>query len=86
MVASGTLIVEHKFLRNAGKVGHIEDIAVDPSMKGTGLGKRLVVSLETLARDLGCYKTILDCNEDNIGEYTCMCVSDRCSALLFADI
>lgn len=37
------------------------------SMQGTGLGKRLVTSLERLAADLGAYKTILDCSAENKG-------------------
>jgi glucosamine-phosphate N-acetyltransferase len=66
IVASGTVFTERKFLRNTGKVGHIEDIAVDSSMHGKGLGKKLILALEEIARSQGCYKTILDCSKDNI--------------------
>lgn len=69
IIGSAMLIVEHKFLRNAGKVGHIEDVAVSPQHGGRGFGIRLIKSLEALSRSLGCYKTILDCNKDNIGFY-----------------
>ena len=29
IIASGTLLIEQKFINNCGKVGHIEDIVVD---------------------------------------------------------
>lgn len=66
IIATATLFVERKFLRNAGKVGHIEDVAVDVSRRGKNLGKRVIVSLTEISERVGCYKTILDCNEDNI--------------------
>ncbi|KAJ9103852.1 hypothetical protein QFC21_002314 [Naganishia friedmannii] len=69
IVATATLFVERKFLRNAGKVGHIEDVAVDASRRGKNLGKRIIVSLTAIAESVGCYKTILDCNEENIPFY-----------------
>jgi glucosamine-phosphate N-acetyltransferase len=70
IIATATLFVERKFLRNAGKVGHIEDVAVDASRRGKNLGKRIIVSLTTIAESVGCYKTILDCNEENIRTYS----------------
>lgn len=66
IVASGSVFTERKFLRNTGKVGHIEDIAVDKAMHGKGLGRKLILALEEIARSQGCYKTILDCSKDNI--------------------
>lgn len=65
VVASGSLIVERKFLRNLGSVGHIEDIVVSPECRGTGLGKKIISSLLALSKDKGCYKTILACSEEN---------------------
>jgi GNAT superfamily N-acetyltransferase len=68
IIATATLLVERKFLRNAGLVGHIEDVAVDPEQRGKNLGKRVIVALTEIAEKVGCYKTILDCNEGNIRE------------------
>nr|CAG8595538.1 6544_t:CDS:2 [Entrophospora candida] len=39
IVGVGTLLVELKFLRSCGKVGHIEDIVVHDSQRGKSLGK-----------------------------------------------
>lgn len=40
IVATGTLIVEQKFLRGCGKAGHIEDIVVHDSQRGKKFGIR----------------------------------------------
>ncbi|KDE02367.1 hypothetical protein MVLG_07069 [Microbotryum lychnidis-dioicae p1A1 Lamole] len=69
LVATGTLVVERKFLRSAGMVGHIEDITVSPSQQGKGLGKTLIAALSTLSEELGCYKSILDCDPKNVAFY-----------------
>lgn len=69
IITTGTIFVERKFIRGGGMVGHIEDIAVDKTFGGRGLGLRLIRCLEELARGLGCYKTILDCSRENIAFY-----------------
>jgi ribosomal protein S18 acetylase RimI-like enzyme len=69
IVASGTLLVEEKILRNFGKVGHIEDIVVHCDYRKYGLGKKMIQSLTALSEQNGCYKTILDCSEENAGFY-----------------
>lgn len=58
-----------RFLRvsGGGLVGHIEDIAVSSSAQGRKLGLRIIQALVGISEGLGCYKTILDCNRDNIG-------------------
>jgi glucosamine-phosphate N-acetyltransferase len=66
LVGSGTLLLEHKFIRASGSVGHIEDIVVDPTIRGKNLGKLIIASLTHISEKLGAYKTILDCNKDNI--------------------
>lgn len=53
---------------DAGLVGHIEDIAVSPSVQGRKLGLRIITALVGIGEQLGCYKTILDCNQDNVRE------------------
>ena len=42
IIATGTLMVERKFARSCGVVGHIEDIAVLTSAQGQGLGKVII--------------------------------------------
>jgi len=69
VVATGTVFIEHKFIRGLGKVGHIEDIAVDKSMQGKSLGKKIIQALTAISEKAGAYKTILDCSEENKGFY-----------------
>ncbi|ODA80464.1 hypothetical protein RJ55_03422 [Drechmeria coniospora] len=69
VVATGALIVEHKFIHSLGAVGHIEDIAVSKSEQGKKLGLRLIQALDAVAERVGCYKSILDCSEANEGFY-----------------
>jgi glucosamine-phosphate N-acetyltransferase len=69
IVASGGVFVERKFLRGLGRTGHIEDIAVAREMQGKKLGLRIIQVLTQISEDVGCYKTILNCNENNIGTF-----------------
>lgn len=69
VVATGALIVEHKFIHSLGKVGHIEDIAVAKDQQGKKLGLRLIQALDFVAEKIGCYKSILDCSDANEGFY-----------------
>ena len=41
VIATATLFVERKFIRNCGKCGHIEDVVVDSTYRGLRLGARL---------------------------------------------
>jgi glucosamine-phosphate N-acetyltransferase len=69
IIASGTLILEPKFIHNNGKVAHIEDIVVDKSKQGLGIGKKLLDALVNVAKNNECYKVILNCSNKNIGFY-----------------
>ncbi|AAW44088.2 hypothetical protein CNF03220 [Cryptococcus deneoformans JEC21] len=69
VVACGSVIIERKFVRNAGLVGHIEDIAVSQSMQGRKLGMKIINTLVDIGLARGCYKIILDCSEKNIPFY-----------------
>ncbi|PKI82482.1 glucosamine-phosphate N-acetyltransferase [Malassezia vespertilionis] len=66
LVATGTVFLEPKFLRNLATAAHIEDIAVDTRMQGKGLGKVLIEGLTALGEQCGAYKTLLDCSEENV--------------------
>ncbi|KAF9438274.1 Glucosamine-phosphate N-acetyltransferase-like protein [Entomortierella beljakovae] len=65
IVATGTLIVEQKFLRSCAKAGHIEDIVVHDSQRGKKFGIRLIDQLRYLGNAVGCYKLLLTCSETN---------------------
>ena len=69
IIASGTLLIEQKLIRNYGKVGHIEDIVVDKHWRGYGLGKYMIDHLGKESKKKGCYKCILDCSDSNVGFY-----------------
>lgn len=69
IVATGSVFIEKKFIRNCGKVGHIEDVVVDASARGMQLGKKIVEFLSDHARSVGCYKVILDCSIENRSFY-----------------
>ncbi|KAL4805839.1 acyl-CoA N-acyltransferase [Aspergillus unguis] len=64
VVATGSLIVERKFIHSLGLVGHIEDIAVEKGQQGKKLGLRVIQALDYVAE-----QTILDCSETNEGFY-----------------
>ena len=64
IVGSTTLFIELKFIHELGKVGHIEDVVTDKNFQGRGIGKKIILSLLEDAEKKGCYKTILDCDDD----------------------
>ena len=55
---------EQKFIHNGGKVGHIEDVAVDSSYFGKKIAFKVMKYLLQIAKDRECYKTILNCTDD----------------------
>ncbi|KAJ1975512.1 Glucosamine-phosphate N-acetyltransferase-like protein [Dimargaris cristalligena] len=69
VVAAGTLVLERKFIRGCGKIGHIEDIVVSSTERGKRLGIHMIQQLKHIAREIGCYKVILNCAEKNIAFY-----------------
>lgn len=56
IVGTGAVVVERKFIRGLGCVGHIEDIAVARDQQGMKLGLRIIEALDWLAAEVGCYK------------------------------
>jgi len=69
IVATATLMIEWKFIHNCGKVGHVEDVVVNQTYRGKNLGLRVVEELNRIAKQLGCYKIILDCSVANVPFY-----------------
>ena len=65
ILASGTLLIEPKFIHNCGSVGHIEDIVVSDSARGLGLGQQIVQHLIAQAKlNPKCYKVSLYCKPE----------------------
>ncbi|AFS80452.1 N-acetyltransferase GCN5 [Candidatus Nitrosopumilus koreensis AR1] len=64
VVGSTTLLIEQKFIHKGGLVGHIEDVVVDKNFQGQKIGEKIMKYLLEIAKNQGCYKTILDCTDD----------------------
>ena len=69
IIATGTLIIENKLIRNYGKVGHIEDVCVINAFRNKGVGKRLIDHLVSISYKSGCYKIILNCDHNIVDFY-----------------
>src|SRR6476661_6970758 len=63
IIGTATLFIEQKFIHNGGKAGHIEDVVTRKGYEGRGVGKGMVEELIKKAKENGCYKIILDCDE-----------------------
>ena len=69
IVGTVTLLIENKIIHNGSKVGHIEDVVVDFNHRKLGIGKLLIDYCLDIAKKEGCYKVILDCDDENIKFY-----------------
>ncbi|KAJ3924825.1 MAG: hypothetical protein NXY57DRAFT_907739, partial [Lentinula lateritia] len=69
IVALGCVFIEPKFLRGLGSVGHIEDTAVHKSQQGEKSELRIIQMLTGINANSECYKTILNCSDENIPFY-----------------
>ena len=64
IIASGTIFLEQKIIRNGQKVGHIEDIVIDPKFRGLSLSSNIINKLIEYGFENNCYKIILDCDKN----------------------
>ncbi|MFQ5782710.1 MAG: GNAT family N-acetyltransferase [Nitrosopumilus sp.] len=64
IIGATTLLIEQKFIHKGGKVGHIEDVVVDKNFQGQKIGEKIIRYLLDIAKNRGCYKTILDCTDN----------------------
>lgn len=69
LLGTASVLIERKALRGGGKVGHVEDVVVDAAARGASLGKALIDRLAAICEERGCYKVILDCDENNVEFY-----------------
>jgi glucosamine-phosphate N-acetyltransferase len=69
IIGSVTIFIETKIIHNFGKVAHVEDVIVDNTYHGKGLGKMLVQKCIDYAQKHDCYKIILNCSDENIPFY-----------------
>ncbi|XP_040567323.1 probable glucosamine 6-phosphate N-acetyltransferase [Lepeophtheirus salmonis] len=69
IIGCATLLIEQKFIRNCAKKGCVEDVVVNSSYRGKQLGKLIVITLNLLAKELGCYKVSLNCTDKMVKFY-----------------
>ena len=69
IIGTVTVLIEDKIIHNGSYVGHIEDVVVDQNYRTMGIGKLLLNYALKIAEEAGCYKVILDCDENNTGFY-----------------
>jgi glucosamine-phosphate N-acetyltransferase len=69
LIACGTLLYETKLIHNISKVGHIEDVCIKREHRGKQRGKQLITYMADLAKEKGCYKVTLYCDESNVEFY-----------------
>jgi glucosamine-phosphate N-acetyltransferase len=69
LIACGTLLYETKLIHNISKVGHIEDVCIKKGHRGKQLGRQLIAYMVNVAKEKGCYKVTLYCEEDNVEFY-----------------
>lgn len=69
IIATITVLIEKKLIRQLGKVGHIEDFVVDKKYTGKGLGRKMLNYVVNYCKEKGCYKVILNCDDHNKNFY-----------------
>lgn len=69
VLATGSVIIEEKFIRGGRPCAHIEDIVVDKRERGKRLGMRIIAYLVDFSKQRGCYKVSLDCTDSNSSFY-----------------
>lgn len=69
LLATATILYEHKFIYDISRVAHVEDVCVSAVHRNTGIGKQLLAHLVDEARKKQCYKIILNCSHSVMGFY-----------------
>lgn len=67
--ASGSVFIEPKFIRGGRPCAHVEDVVVCRTLRGSGVGRRIIAQLVAFASARGCYKVVLDCAPSNVAFY-----------------
>ena len=69
IIGTITILFEQKLIHTMGIVCSIEDVIIDTNFRGLKLSKLLLNKAIELAQHYGCYKIILNCNDDNVVIY-----------------
>jgi glucosamine-phosphate N-acetyltransferase len=62
IVATGSLVIEHKFIHSCGRVGHVEEVAVLEECQGKGYGREMMKFIIARASLESVYKILLNCS------------------------
>ncbi len=69
IIGSVTLLLEQKFLRGGKLAGHIEDVVTRKGYESQGVASTLIKKAIKIAKEKGCYKIVLDCDQKLISFY-----------------
>ena len=69
IICSITVLIEKKFIRGGSKCAHIEDVVTRKEYEGKGIGSQVLNKAVEFAVAEGCYKIILDCEEELMNFY-----------------
>ncbi|KAL1519388.1 hypothetical protein AB1Y20_022913 [Prymnesium parvum] len=69
LVGCFSLSVQRQPFNNPGLVAHLEDVVVDRSERGTGLGRAMIKAAVIMAEQLGCMRVCLNCKAENATFY-----------------
>lgn len=64
IIGTCSIFIEKKIINNYGIVCHLEDFVIDKEKRGMNYGSILLKEMIKIAKDLNCYKIILNCYED----------------------
>ncbi len=69
IVSTMSLVFEDKFIHNGSTIAHGEDVATHVDHQSQGYGGALLEHSIEYARNVGCYKLILDCSFKRVRFY-----------------
>ena len=69
VLGTALLLVQMNISQGGRPYSHIENVVVDKECRGKGAGKKMMDYLVEKARELDCYKILLNCGKDNIAFY-----------------
>ncbi|KAG5981793.1 hypothetical protein E4U55_002571 [Claviceps digitariae] len=69
IVGTGAVIIEKKFIWNRALVGHVEEICISKDHQAKGLGLKMIHALDSVSRNVGCTKSLLNCDPAKSGFY-----------------
>jgi len=69
IVGEGMVMIRLNLSHGGRAVAYAENIVVDQSYRGQGIGAQLMAKIAETAKKHHCYKLLLDCSEQNVPFY-----------------